>query len=44
MYRDLAGNWNIDIASELEEYLGELENITFSFDGDSRKLNFAEGT
>lgn len=39
--RDLAQNWSIDIASELEEYLGELESITISFD-DGRTLNFAE--
>ena len=39
--RDLAQNWSIDIASELEEYLGELESITISFD-DGTTLNFAE--
>jgi condensin-2 complex subunit H2 len=39
--RDLAQNWSIDIAGELEEYLGELESITISFD-DGRTLNFAE--
>lgn len=42
-FRDLADNWNIDIARELEDYLGELEKITFSFDGVSKSLNFAEG-
>lgn len=41
--RDLADNWNIDIARELEDYLSELEKITFSFDGESKSLNFAEG-
>jgi condensin-2 complex subunit H2 len=41
---NLADNWNIDIASELEEYLHELESITFSFDGIGKSLNFAEGT
>jgi len=40
--RDMAENWNIDIATELEEYLGELESITFSFDNGSTNLNFAE--
>ena len=41
--RDLAQNWSIDIASELEEYLGELEAITISFDElDGRTLNFVE--
>jgi condensin-2 complex subunit H2 len=40
--RDLSINWNIDIASELEEYLSELESITISFD-DGKSLNFAEG-
>ena len=43
MHRDLADNWNIDIARELEDYLGELEKITFSFDGVSNSLNFAQG-
>lgn len=40
--RNLADNWSIDIASELEEYLHELESITFSFDGIGKSLNFAE--
>ena len=39
--RDLAQNWSIDIASELEEYLTELEEITISFD-DGVELDFAE--
>jgi len=39
--RDLAQNWSIDIAGELEEYLGELESISISFE-DGRTLNFAE--
>ena len=42
--RALADNWSIDIARELEDYLGELEKISFSFDGESNSLNFAEGT
>ncbi|KAK9810243.1 hypothetical protein WJX72_007164 [[Myrmecia] bisecta] len=39
--RDLAGNWDINIASELEEYLDVLEHVTFSFEG-GPTLNFAE--
>jgi condensin-2 complex subunit H2 len=42
-YSDLAENWNIDIAHELEEYLSDLEKISFSFDGSGKSLNFAEG-
>jgi hypothetical protein len=42
--RDLTANWKIDIASELEEYLTELESIQISFDGGATNLNFAEGT
>ena len=41
--RDLAENWKLDVASELEEYLSELEKITFTFDNGSTTLNFAEG-
>lgn len=40
--RDLASNWNIDVAKELEDYLEELEAITISFDGGTTNLNFAE--
>lgn len=39
--RDLAANWDIDVASELEDYLDTLENLTFAFDG-GPTLNFAE--
>ncbi|CAL5219116.1 g890 [Coccomyxa viridis] len=39
--RDLAANWDINIANDLEEYLGVLEHLTFSFDG-GPNLNFAE--
>ena len=39
--RELAQNWSIDIAHELEEYLSELESITISFD-DGKSLDFAE--
>ena len=40
--RDLAQNWNIDVARDLEEYLEELEHIEISFDGGLTSLNFAE--
>lgn len=39
--RDLATNWNIDLASELEDYLHELESVTISFD-DGESINFVE--
>jgi hypothetical protein len=39
--RDLAENWNIDIANELEEYLTHLDRTGFSFDG-GPSLDFAE--
>jgi len=39
---DLASNWNIDLAQELEEYIDELEHVTVSFDGGKTSLNFAE--
>ncbi|XP_076807363.1 condensin-2 complex subunit H2-like isoform X1 [Clavelina lepadiformis] len=42
--KDLTKNWNIDIATVLEDYLGELETMTFSFDGGKTKLNFAEAS
>jgi condensin-2 complex subunit H2 len=41
--RDLAQNWNIDVASELEDYMDELEDIKISFDEGETELNFAEG-
>ena len=40
--RDLAKNWNIDIATDLEEYLEELDKVTISFEGGQKNLNFAE--
>jgi hypothetical protein len=40
--RDLAANWDINIAAELEEYLDELENLTFAIEGAGPSLNFAE--
>ena len=42
--RDLAQNWDIDVATELEEYLHEVEQITFSFENGPKDLNFAQGT
>lgn len=40
--RDLAQNWNIDVARDLEDYLEDLESIEISFDGGVTSLNFAE--
>lgn len=40
--RDLAANWDINIAAELEEYLEELEGITFAIEDCGPSLNFAE--
>lgn len=40
--RELAANWDINIASELEDYLEVLESVTFSVEG-SGSVNFAEG-
>ena len=40
--RDLAGNWNIDIASELEEYVDDLQGISIDFVDGETNLNFAE--
>ncbi len=40
--RDLARNWDIDIAQELESYLEELAQIAVSVDGGQTHLNFAE--
>ncbi|KAG1662141.1 hypothetical protein FOA52_011014 [Chlamydomonas sp. UWO 241] len=39
--RDLAENWNIDIASELEDYLAQLDQVVYSFDG-GKSVDFAE--
>ena len=41
--RDLGQNWHTDIAAELSDYLTQLEEITFTFDGGNTNLNFAEG-
>eukprot|EP00960_Hanusia_phi_P047428 758402-Hanusia_phi.AAC.4 len=40
--RDLASNWNVDIAHDLEQYLNELEVIQISLDGGNTIMNFAE--
>jgi len=40
--RDLAQNWNIDIAQDLENYLDQLDNIQVSVDGGQSLVNFAE--
>lgn len=40
--RDLTVNWNVDIARDLEGYLGELELLEISLDGGDNLLNFAE--
>eukprot|EP00873_Tetraselmis_striata_P038572 jgi/Tetstr1/458836/TSEL_045219.t1 len=39
--RSLSDNWDIDIATELEDYLDDLEELTFTFE-DGPSLNFAE--
>ena len=41
--RELSANWDVDLASDLGDYLAELERIEFSFDGGHTSLNFAEG-
>ena len=41
--RDLAENWNVDLASELEDYMEELDKISFSFEEKGSNFNFAEG-
>ena len=41
--KDLAQNWGIDVAKDLEEYLHELEGLTVSFGANGvSNLNFAE--
>ena len=40
--RPSQANWDTDIAAELSDYLAQLEDISFSFDGGSTSLNFAE--
>lgn len=41
-YRDLAQNWDVDIATSLEDYLEDLEEITITLDDGASKVNFAE--
>ena len=38
----LTKNWNVDVAAELQDYLTEIEEINFTFDGGETQLNFAE--
>lgn len=40
--RELTKNWEIDVASELNDYLEELEDMCIMFDGGKTRLNFAE--
>uniref|UniRef100_A0A4W5K3L6 Condensin-2 complex subunit H2 n=1 Tax=Hucho hucho TaxID=62062 RepID=A0A4W5K3L6_9TELE len=40
--RELTKNWDIDVASELADYLEELDDMCISFDGGKTTLNFAE--
>uniref|UniRef100_A0A4W4EG46 Condensin-2 complex subunit H2 n=1 Tax=Electrophorus electricus TaxID=8005 RepID=A0A4W4EG46_ELEEL len=40
--RDLTKNWDVDLASQLGEYLEELDQMTISFDGGKTMMNFAE--
>ncbi|KAJ8261677.1 hypothetical protein GJAV_G00157050 [Gymnothorax javanicus] len=40
--RDLTKNWEVDVASQLAEYLDELDQICISFDDGKTTMNFAE--
>ena len=40
--RDLTENWNIDLASQLEEYLEEIGQIEITFDNGRTKIDFVE--
>ncbi|XP_029901950.1 condensin-2 complex subunit H2 [Myripristis murdjan] len=40
--RELTKNWDIDVASELNDYLEELDEMCITFDGGRIKLNFIE--
>ncbi|GBG31076.1 Condensin-2 complex subunit H2 [Hondaea fermentalgiana] len=40
--RDMAENWNIDIATELTSYLEELDALRINIEGGDLGLNFAE--
>jgi hypothetical protein len=40
--KDLAANWDIDIAENLSEYLEDLDHLRITVDGSKTQLNFAE--
>ncbi|XP_059182010.1 condensin-2 complex subunit H2 [Centropristis striata] len=40
--RELYKNWDIDVASELNDYLEELDDMCITFDGGRTSMNFAE--
>ncbi|XP_020782302.1 condensin-2 complex subunit H2 [Boleophthalmus pectinirostris] len=40
--RELTKNWDVDIASELHDYLEELDEMCITFDEGEIRLNFAE--
>ncbi|KAL4224510.1 Condensin-2 complex subunit H2 [Mactra antiquata] len=40
--KDLAKSWDVDIASNLDDYLDELEHTTISYDGGKTTMNFAQ--
>lgn len=40
--KDLASNWDIDIADSLTDYLEELEGLRITLDDGQTQLNFAE--
>ncbi|XP_037546554.1 condensin-2 complex subunit H2 [Nematolebias whitei] len=40
--RELTKNWEIDVASELNDYLEELDEMCITFDEGKTRLNFAE--
>ncbi|XP_032912765.1 condensin-2 complex subunit H2 isoform X2 [Catharus ustulatus] len=40
--RDLTKNWEVDVASQLGEYLEELDQICISFDNGKTTMNFME--
>lgn len=40
--RELTQNWEVDLASQLGDYLHELEGVRISFDGGQTTMNFAE--
>ncbi|XP_041833871.1 condensin-2 complex subunit H2 [Melanotaenia boesemani] len=40
--KELTKNWEVDVASELNDYLEELDDMCITFDGGKTRLNFAE--